>query len=80
MYLWKVAGVFVRLKGVIRYLKSPYLVRKAVFYLSSSLICILLNVVIIFSFVNYLAFDSNLSILLIKGKGYLSLRVIVFRF
>jgi len=78
IYRWKVAGVLVKLKGVTSYSKRPYLVRKAVFYLSPFLIRILWNAEIISSFVNYFALERERSISLIRGRGYRSFRVIAF--
>ena len=79
IYRWKVAGALVSPKGVTSYLKSPYCVRKAVFYSLLFFICILWKAAIMSSFVNHFAPVSCRSISDIRGSGYRSFFVILFK-
>ena len=60
--------VFIKLKGIIKYLNSPYLYLKAVFYLLLFYIRIKLKPVLRFIFINYLAFLNLFYISEIKGN------------
>ena len=62
MYAWNEAGALQRPKGITKYSKSPYLVVKAVFHSSPSLILSLLNADIISGWVKYLALESWASV------------------
>ena len=56
--VWKVAGLLVILKNITRGSKRPQLVWKAAFHSSLGLICTLLKLQWISSFVKYLALRS----------------------
>ena len=55
IYFQKVLGVLASPNSVTSYLQSLYLIQKAIFYLSPSIIRILQKAIIILSFVNYFA-------------------------
>jgi len=48
--------------GITRYLKSPYYIQKAIYFLSPSRIWILLKAATILSFIKYCAFAKQLSV------------------
>jgi len=50
------------LNSITRYLKSPYRVQKAIYFLSPSYIRILLKAITILSFIKYCAFAKQLSV------------------
>ena len=56
--VWKVVGLLVILKNIMRGSKRPQLVQKAAFYLSLGLMCTLLKLQQTSSFVKYLAPQS----------------------
>ena len=62
------AKVFIKLKGIIKYLNSLYLYLKAVFYLLLSRIQIKLKPALRFIFINYLIFLNLFYISEIKGN------------
>ena len=62
------AKAFIKLKSIIRYLNSPYLYLKAVFYLLLFYIRIKLKPVLRFIFINYLAFLNLFYISEIKSN------------
>ena len=74
----KDASALVSLKGITIYSQCPMNVRKAVFYLSLSLILSRLQALVILYFVKYFILFSLSQISWIKGKGCLSLMVIEF--
>ena len=61
--------VFIKLKGIIKYLNNPYLYLKAVFYLLLFRIRIKLKPVLRFIFINYLIFLNLFYIFKIKSNG-----------
>ena len=70
------AGVFIKPKGIIIYLNSPYLHLKVIFYSFFSLIRTRLNLAFRFILVNYLAFRNLFCISEIRGIKYLIKMVI----
>ena len=60
--------VFIKLKGIIKYLNNPYLYLKAVFYLLLFRIRIKLKPVLRFIFINYLTFLNLFYISEIKSN------------
>ena len=62
------AKVFIKLKGIIKYLNSLYLYLKAVFYLLLSRIRIKLKPALKFIFINYLTFLNLFYISEIKSN------------
>ena len=61
-------SVFIKLKGIIKYLNNLYLYLKAVFYLLFFYMRIKLKLVLRFIFINYLAFLNLFYIFEIKGN------------
>ena len=76
--VWKIAGLLVIPKNIMRGSKRLWLVWKATFHLSPGLIHMLLKPHRTSSFVKYLAPQSWEISWEIRGRGYLFLTVIVF--
>ena len=64
----KVVSVFIKLKGIIKYLNNLYLYLKAVFYLLFFYMRIKLKLVLRFIFINYLVFLNLFYIFEIRGN------------
>ena len=76
--VWKVAGLLVILKNIMRSSKRLWLVQKAAFHSSLGLIRTLLKPHRTSSFVKYLAPQSWETSLEMRGRGYLFLTVTAF--
>ena len=61
-YCWNILGPFFILNGITRYSKSPYYIRKAVYFSSPLQTRIWLKAATILSFVKYCAFNKRSSV------------------